>query len=47
VVRVRLTEAGEGILHRLTRAHLDSLHELAAVLDQLVTRYEEEERSAR
>jgi DNA-binding MarR family transcriptional regulator len=41
VVRVRLTEAGEDIVYRLTRAHLDRLHELAAVLDDLVTRHEE------
>jgi DNA-binding MarR family transcriptional regulator len=45
VVRVRLTEAGDGIVRRLTRAHLDSLHELAAALDQLVARYEEERSS--
>jgi DNA-binding MarR family transcriptional regulator len=41
VVRVRLTEVGEDIVYRLTRAHLDRLHELAAVLDDLVTRHEE------
>jgi DNA-binding MarR family transcriptional regulator len=39
VVRVRLTETGDRILHKLTRAHLDRLHELAVVLDELVTRY--------
>jgi len=39
VVRVRLTGEGERILQKLTRAHLDRLHELAAVLDELVTRY--------
>lgn len=38
VVRVRLTRQGEEILQRLTRAHLDRLHELAAVLDEFVTR---------
>ena len=42
VVRVRLTKTGDRILHRLTRAHLDRLHELAAVLDELVTRYDAE-----
>ena len=39
VVRVRLTTGGEEILQRLTRAHLDRLHELAAVLDEFVTRH--------
>ena len=39
VVRVRLTSEGERILQKLTRAHLDRLHELATVLDELVTRY--------
>src|SRR5205823_952784 len=38
VVRVRLTETGEGVVQRLTQAHLDRLHELADVLDDLVTR---------
>jgi DNA-binding MarR family transcriptional regulator len=42
VVRVRLTETGDSVLQRLTQAHLDRLHELAAVLDDLVTRYESE-----
>jgi DNA-binding MarR family transcriptional regulator len=37
VVRVRLTGNGEEILQRLTRAHLDRLHELAVVLDEFVT----------
>ena len=41
VVRVRLTADGEEILQKLTRAHLDRLHELAAVLDEFVTRYDE------
>jgi DNA-binding MarR family transcriptional regulator len=40
VVRVRLTADGEEILQRLTRAHLDRLHELATVLDEFVTRHE-------
>jgi DNA-binding MarR family transcriptional regulator len=40
VVRVRLTTGGEEILQRLTRAHLDRLHELAAVLDEFVTRHD-------
>ena len=39
VVRVRLTKDGDRIVHRLTRAHLDRLHKLAAVLDELVTRH--------
>jgi DNA-binding MarR family transcriptional regulator len=38
VVRVRLTAHGEGTLQRLTRAHLDRLHGLATVLDNLVDR---------
>ena len=40
VVRVRLTADGAEILQRLTRAHLDRLHELAAVLDEFVTRHD-------
>jgi len=39
VVRVRLTEDGDRTVHRLARAHLDRLHELATVLDGLVTRH--------
>lgn len=39
VVRVRLTKDGDRIVHRLARSHLDRLHELAAVLDDLVTRH--------
>src|SRR5215471_16389877 len=39
VVRVRLTETGGGVLRKLTKAHLERLHELAAVLGDLVTRY--------
>jgi DNA-binding MarR family transcriptional regulator len=46
VVRVRLTEQGEEILQRLTRAHLDRLHELAAVLDEFVDRPERPRREA-
>jgi DNA-binding MarR family transcriptional regulator len=38
VVRVRLTRTGDCILHKLTQAHLDRLHELATVLDDLVAR---------
>ena len=38
VVRVRLTSDGDRVLHKLTRAHLERLHELATVLDELVTR---------
>jgi hypothetical protein len=37
VVRVRLAAVGEEILQQLTRAHLDRLHELAAVLDEFAT----------
>jgi len=36
VVRVRLTDSGDQILQELTRAHLERLHSLAAVLDDLV-----------
>jgi DNA-binding MarR family transcriptional regulator len=39
VVRVRLTEMGDRILQQLTRAHLERLHELATVLDDLVARH--------
>jgi DNA-binding MarR family transcriptional regulator len=42
VVRVRLTGTGETIVQNLTRAHLERLHELANVLDELVTRHERE-----
>jgi DNA-binding MarR family transcriptional regulator len=38
VVRVGLTSDGDRVLHKLTRAHLERLHELATVLDELVTR---------
>lgn len=38
VVRVRLTSQGDQIVGALTRAHLERLHDLAAVLDELVTR---------
>jgi DNA-binding MarR family transcriptional regulator len=37
VVRVRLTPEGDRILQILTRAHLERLHDLAAVLDDLVS----------
>ena len=40
VVRVRLTRAGDRVLQQLTPAHLDRLHELAVVLDELVTRHD-------
>jgi DNA-binding MarR family transcriptional regulator len=40
VVRVGLTPDGEEILQKLTRAHLDRLHELAAVLDEFVIRHD-------
>ena len=39
VVRVRLSETGDGILERLTPAHLARLEELAVVLDELVAQY--------
>jgi DNA-binding MarR family transcriptional regulator len=39
VVRVRLTRDGDRVLKQLTPAHLDRLHELAIVLDDLVTRH--------
>ena len=39
VVRVRLSEAGDRILQKLTPAHLARLDELAVVLDELVTQY--------
>ena len=36
LVRVRLTAASDRVLQQLTPAHLDRLHELARVLDELV-----------
>jgi DNA-binding MarR family transcriptional regulator len=39
MVRVRLTKDGDRIVQRLTKAHLSRLHELAAVLDELVARH--------
>ena len=42
VVRVRLTPEGDQILRQLTRAHLERLHELANVLDEFVTRHEDQ-----
>ena len=42
VVRVGLTEAGDRVLQRLTRVHLERLHELAATLNDLVTQYDAE-----
>jgi DNA-binding MarR family transcriptional regulator len=42
VVRVRLTKAGDRIVQKLTAAHLDRLHELSAVLNDLITRHEDE-----
>jgi DNA-binding MarR family transcriptional regulator len=42
VVRVRLTPEADQILQRLTRAHLERLHELATVLDEFVTRHEDQ-----
>ncbi|MGH3195099.1 MAG: MarR family winged helix-turn-helix transcriptional regulator, partial [Streptosporangiaceae bacterium] len=40
VVRVRLTGEGDRILQKLTRPHLDQLHDLAAVLDGFVTHHD-------
>ena len=40
VVRVRLTRDGDRVLHKLTRAHLERLHELATVLDELVAKHD-------
>jgi len=40
VVRVRLTAAGERVLRKLTRAHLERLRELAAILDELVAKHD-------
>ena len=40
VVRVRLTRNGDRVLNKLTRAHLERLHELATVLDELVNRHD-------
>lgn len=37
LVRVRLSEHGDKVLNKLTLAHLARLHDLAAVLDELVT----------
>jgi DNA-binding MarR family transcriptional regulator len=42
VVRVRLTPEGDQVLQQLTRAHLERLHELATVLDEFVTRHEDQ-----
>ena len=36
VIRVLLTAEGDRVMQELTRAHLQRLHELAAVLDELV-----------
>ncbi len=40
VVRVRLTGEGDRVLRKLTRAHLDRLHDLAGVLDELVAKHD-------
>src|ERR1700761_147095 len=39
-VRVQLTRDGDRVLRKLTRAHLERLHELATVLDELVNKYD-------
>ena len=36
VTRVRLTADGDRVMQELTQSHLERLHELAAVLDELV-----------
>ena len=46
VVRVRLTRDGDRVLHKLTRAHLERLHDLATVLDELVNRHDVSEPEA-
>jgi len=38
VIRVRLTDEGDRVMQELTRAHLERLHELATVLNELVYR---------
>ncbi len=43
IVRVRLTRQGDRIVQQLTPAHLDRLHELAKVLDDLVTSYDRQD----
>jgi DNA-binding MarR family transcriptional regulator len=40
VVRVRLTRDGDRVLNKLTRPHLERLHELATVLDELMNKHE-------
>src|SRR3954447_12560500 len=45
VVRVRLTSSGDRVLNKLTRAHLERLHELAAALDEVVPKHEASSRS--
>jgi DNA-binding MarR family transcriptional regulator len=39
VIRVRLTADGDRIMRELTESHLERLHELAAVLDELVSHH--------
>jgi DNA-binding MarR family transcriptional regulator len=41
VVRVCLTREGDRVVKQLTRAHLDRLHELAVVLDDLMERHDD------
>ena len=41
VVRVSLTREGDRVVKQLTRAHLDRLHELAVVLDDLIERHDD------
>ena len=47
VIRVRLTAEGDRVMQELTQGHLDRLHELAAVLDDLVNHPGEGEAAGR
>ena len=40
MVRVRLTTEGDLVLQKLTRAHLDQLHDLTAVLNEFVSSHD-------
>lgn len=42
MVRVRLTTEGDLVLQKLTRAHLDQLHDLAAVLNEFITPHDDD-----
>lgn len=47
LVRVKLSAQGDKVLNRLTLAHLKRLHDLATVLDELVTSADRKDGSAR